>query len=59
MAPVMTRCRDVGHVVPTGFWTCDAVLDRGDARYAFHCAACGKIHEWLPQEVWVESGRGE
>lgn len=58
MAPVMTRCREVGHIVPTGFWSRDVELERSNARYAFHCAACHKIHQWLPEEIWVDPASG-
>lgn len=54
MARVVTRCPNMGRLVPTGFHLTEAKLEQQQAQYSFRCSACGLIHQWTRKDAWVE-----
>ena len=53
-ARVLIKCPATERTVPTGFRMTEAKLELSDARYAFRCAACGSVHQWVRSDAWIE-----
>ena len=54
MARVLVKCPVTERPVPTGFRMTEAKLEVAEAKYAFRCAACGTIHQWVRSDAWIE-----
>ena len=54
MARVLVQCPVRERPAPTGYWMNPTQFAAAGARYAFRCAACGEIHQWMREDAWLE-----
>jgi hypothetical protein len=55
MAIIMIRCPSIGRAVSTGIEVAD-VDQLPTVTATTVCSACGRVHEWTKDDVWLADG---